>query len=64
MRRSPLLTVQVLCPHFERPVYARKNEAADKLVDCGSKEECAKTEPGTTIVVYPRGCPVFRASAG
>ena len=63
MRRSPLLTVQVLCPHFERPVYAKKNETADRLVDCASKEECATAEPGTTIVVYPKGCPVFRAKA-
>jgi len=63
MRRSPLLTVQVLCPHFERPVYARKNETADRLVDCASKEECATTEPGTTIVIYPKGCPVFRVRA-
>jgi len=63
MRRSPLLTVQVLCPHFERPVYAKKNETAVRLVDCASKEECATTEPGTTIVVYPKGCPVFRVRA-
>jgi len=60
MRRSPLLTIQVFCPHFERPVAARKNEVTEKLVDCNSKTEYAKTEPGTTVVVYPAGCPVFR----
>jgi hypothetical protein len=63
MRRSPLLTVQVLCPHFQRPVHAQRNQATDTLVDCESKDECATsvtTDAGAAIVVYPRGCPVFR----
>ena len=60
MRRSPLLTVQVFCPHFEKPVIARRNETTERLVDCASKEECVKLEEGTTIAIYPRGCPVFR----
>ena len=63
MRRGQLVTIQVLCPHFERPVEAKRNETTERLVDCAAKGECARTEEGTTIVVYPQGCPVFRARA-
>jgi hypothetical protein len=62
MRRSPLLTIQIFCPHFERPVQAQRNEATERLVDCTSKGECASqstTESGVTVAVYPKGCPVF-----
>jgi hypothetical protein len=62
MRRSPLITIQVFCPHFERPVIVRRNESNEKLVDCAAKEDCSHVEEGTTVVVYPRGCPVFRKS--
>ncbi len=64
MRRSPLLVVQVLCPHFARPVQARRNEVTERLVDCDEKSLCAtqQTSPsGLTLTVYPRTCPVFRA---
>ena len=63
MRRSPLLTIQVMCPHFQRPVTAQRNEATDRLVDCVSKGECVTSETresGVTVAVYPTGCPVFR----
>jgi hypothetical protein len=62
MRRSPLLTIQVFCPHFEKPVVAQRNEVTERLVDCAAKEECRTVEAGTTVVVYPRGCPVFRTA--
>jgi nitrite reductase/ring-hydroxylating ferredoxin subunit len=61
MRRSQLLTINVLCPHFERPVSAQRNEATGRFVDCAAKAECVKVEEGTTVVVYPVGCPVFPA---
>jgi hypothetical protein len=63
MRRSPMLTVRVFCPHFERPVSAQRNEATERLVDCDSKGECATQETresGVTVAVFPTGCPVFR----
>lgn len=63
MRRSPLLTIQVFCPHFQRPVIAKRNESTEKLVDCSSKDDCSHVEEGTTIVVYPNVCPVFRQRA-
>jgi hypothetical protein len=64
MRRSPLLTIQVFCPHFERPVHAKQNQATERLVDCDDRALCVthETSPsGVTIAVYPKGCPVFRA---
>ena len=64
MRRSPLLTVQILCPHFARPVAAQRNEATERLVDCAEKDACAEakvTASGATVVVRPPTCPVFRA---
>jgi len=64
MRRSTLLTVTVLCPHFERPVLAKRDEVSERLVDCTSKQECVTHqtgEAGVTVAVYPQGCPVFRA---
>jgi hypothetical protein len=64
MRRSPLLTVSILCPHFGRPVTAQRNEANERLVDCSDKDACAEvtvTEGGATVTVRPTGCPVFRA---
>jgi hypothetical protein len=63
VRRSEALTVTVLCPHFERPVLATRNEAAGRLVDCRSKEDCVtreRDEEGRERVEYPQGCPVFR----
>jgi len=66
MRRSPLLAIRVLCPHFGRPVVAQRTEATGQLVDCGSKHECAQVEvtaSGVTVTVRPRECPVFRARA-
>jgi hypothetical protein len=63
MRRSSLLTVTVLCPHFERPVLASRDTQADRLVDCRAKTECVKHETGedgVTIAIYPGECPVFR----
>ena len=62
MRRSPTLVVAVLCPHFARPVEAVRNTANERLVDCHEKDACARTstdDDGVTIVVRPRGCPVF-----
>lgn len=61
MRRSPLLTIQVFCPHFERPIEAKRNEATERFVDCAAKDECVTREDGSTIAIYPRGCPVFRS---
>lgn len=64
MRRTALLSVVVVCPHFQRPVRAQKNEMNDRLVDCDSKHECV-TRPedarGVVLTVYPQGCPVFRS---
>jgi hypothetical protein len=57
------LTVTVLCPHFERPVLAKRDEVSERLVDCASKQECVKhqdNDSGVTVAVYPTGCPVFR----
>ena len=64
MRRSPLLTVSILCPHFGRPVTAQRNEATDGLVDCSDKDACAQvtvTASGATVTVRPKDCPVFRS---
>jgi hypothetical protein len=55
--------VVVLCPHFQRPVEAVRNAMNDRLVDCGSKDECKTVqtdEAGLTVTVYPPACPVFR----
>jgi hypothetical protein len=63
MRRSPLLAISVYCPHFDRQVAAKRNEMTEQLVDCASKEDCRTVAAGTTVVVYPRGCPVFRTAS-
>ena len=63
MRRSPLLTVSILCPHFERPVAAQRNQANDRLVDCADKDHCVSVEvtaSGAQVDVRPHTCPVFR----
>jgi hypothetical protein len=63
MRRSPLLTVSILCPHFGRPVAAQRNQANDRLVDCADKEGCVSVEvtaSGAQVSVRPHTCPVFR----
>lgn len=65
MRRSPLLTVTVFCPHFEKPVAAQANAATERLVDCSNKDECVVRETlasGVTVAVFPKGCPVFRST--
>jgi hypothetical protein len=67
MRRSPLLTVTVHCPHFDRPVQAQRNTAVDRLVACSDAESCR--DPNTTASgaeharPYPHGCPVFPSLA-
>ena len=53
MRRSPLLTIQVFCPHFERPVLAKRNEVTERLVDCASKEECVTRPADGAVLIYP-----------
>jgi hypothetical protein len=63
MRRTSLLSVVVVCPHFQRPVRAQRNEVNERLVDCDSKGECvtrSEDERGVVVTVYPQGCPVFR----
>ena len=68
MRRSVHLRITVLCPHYVRPVEVTRNEATERLVDCSSKNECARTEPAEgggergVTVTYPVGCPVFGRS--
>ena len=63
MRRSELLKVTVLCPHFHRAVAATRNQAIDRLVDCDEKSSCMEPHPsaapGQPARPYPRGCPVF-----
>lgn len=64
MRRSAQLTITVLCPHFERPVAAKRDAISERLVDCESKGECVveETRDGNVkVAVFPQGCPVFRA---
>ena len=63
MRRSPLLTVQILCPHHGRPVAAQRNETTERLVDCADKDTCVTVEvaaSGALLSVRPATCPVFR----
>jgi hypothetical protein len=65
MRRSVLLSVRVLCPHFERPVTVQRNEQTERLVDCSDKELCVTREmqpSGVAIAIFPSSCPVFRRS--
>jgi hypothetical protein len=68
VRRSPLLTVTVHCPHFNRAVQAQKNAATDRLVACADADACrdpAATAPGPAEHArpYPHGCPVFPSLA-
>jgi hypothetical protein len=69
MRRSPLITVIVHCPHFDKAVEAQRNLATDRLVACASAELCRDAEPDQTADLveharpYPRGCPVFPSLA-
>jgi hypothetical protein len=63
VQRSQNLVVIVLCPHFQKPVRATRNQAIDRLVDCESKDECvtrSTDERGAERREYPFGCPVFR----
>jgi hypothetical protein len=64
MRRSPLLTVTVHCPHFDRPVQAQRNSAIDRLVACSDADACRDANPPVPhgsghARPYPHGCPVF-----
>ena len=67
MRRSPLLTVTVHCPHFDRAVQAQRNTAIDRLVACSDAEQCrdpnATAAEGEHARPYPHGCPVFPSLA-
>jgi hypothetical protein len=68
VRRSPLLTVTVHCPHFDRPVQAQRNTATDRLVSCSDSAECRDPAPASAdgrehARPYPRGCPVFPSLA-
>lgn len=67
MRRSPLLTVTVHCPHFDKPVQAQRNAATDRLVSCSDAESCrdanATAAGGEHARPYPHGCPVFPSLA-
>jgi hypothetical protein len=71
MRRSPLLTVTVHCPHFDRAVQAQRNTAVDRLVACSDSDQCRDPNPnGPTSSSgaeharpYPHGCPVFPSLA-
>lgn len=67
MRRSPLLTVTVHCPHFARPVQAQRNTATDRLVWCRDAAQCrdpaAPASDGEPARPYPHGCPVFPSLA-
>jgi hypothetical protein len=67
MRRSPLLTVTVHCPHFDRPVQAQRNAAVDRLVACSDADSCRDPNAAATGVEharpYPHGCPVFPSLA-
>jgi hypothetical protein len=61
------LTIQVLCPHFERPVMARRNQTTEAFVDCDGKAECVSHEvrsAGVTVAVYPASCPGVRGTSG
>lgn len=67
MRRSPLLTVTVHCPHFDKPVQAQRNTATDRLVACTDSAACrdpnAATHGNEHARPYPHGCPVFPSLA-
>ena len=67
MRRSPLLTVTVHCPHFDRPVQAQRNAAIDRLVACSDSASCrdpnAAASGAEHARPYPHGCPVFPSLA-
>jgi hypothetical protein len=67
MRRSPLLTVTVHCPHFDKPVQAQRNAATDRLVSCSDSESCcdknAAAHGNEHARPYPHGCPVFPSLA-
>ena len=68
MRRSPLLTVTVHCPHFDKPVQAQRNAAIDRLVACSDADKCCDPtpptgHPGEHARPYPHGCPVFPSLA-
>ena len=67
MQRSPLLTVTVHCPHFQRPVSAQHNQAIGRLVACSDSEACrdpqTQANPGEHARPYPHGCPVFPSLA-
>ncbi len=67
MRRSPLLTVTVHCPHFDKAVQAQRNVAIDRLVSCSDAEACRDPNPtaqgGEHARPYPHGCPVFPSLA-
>lgn len=67
MRRSPLLTVTVHCPHFDRPVQAERNTATDRLVACSAAASCrdgdAAAQGHEHARPYPHGCPVFPSLA-
>ncbi len=67
MRRSPLLTVTVHCPYFDKPVQAQRNAATDRLCGCSDSDKCR--DPNATAHgheharPYPHGCPVFPSLA-
>jgi hypothetical protein len=67
MRRSPLLTVTVHCPHFDKPVRAERNTAIDRLVSCSDAEACRDANAHASghehARPYPHGCPVFPSLA-
>jgi hypothetical protein len=67
MRRSPLLTVTVHCPHFRRSVQAQRNTAIDRLVACDQADQCrdpnVAAADGDHARPYPHGCPVFPSLA-
>jgi hypothetical protein len=68
MRRSPLLTVTVHCPHFDRTVQAQRNSAIDRLVWCSDADQCRDPAPpppsgSEPARPYPHGCPVFPSLA-
>jgi hypothetical protein len=67
MRRSPLLTVTVHCPHFDKPVQAQRNTAIDRLVACSDADACrdasAAAQGSAHARPYPHGFPVFPSLA-
>ena len=67
MRRSELLKVVVLCPHFQRTVLVARNMTIDRLVACDESESCREPAPpdasGEHARPFPRGCPVYPSLA-